>query len=81
MKVTVKLTKAEKKKLARLKREAAFRQRQMERTYAAMERAWKRGKAPEKISKAMQDASQRSSKAVRAMVGYYGKLKRKFPKK
>ena len=81
MKVTVKLTKAEKKKLARLKREAGYRQRQMERAYAAMERAWKRGKAPEKIAKAMQDTTARSKKAVGTMAGYYGKLKRKFPKK
>ncbi len=80
MKVTVKLTKAEKKKLARLKREAKTRMGQMERTYASMERAWKRGRAPEKISKAMKDATKRATKSVKAMDQYYGKLKRKFKK-
>ena len=80
MKVTVKLTKGEKKKLARLKQEARRRQGEMERAYAAMERAWKRGKAPAKISKAMQATSKKAQKAVRAMAGYYGKLKQKFPR-
>jgi len=80
MKVTVKLTKGEKKKLARLKREARSRQGQMERAYAAMERAWKRGKAPAKVSKAMQDTTKRAQKAMREMAGYFGKVKRKFPR-
>ncbi len=80
MKVTVKLTKAEKKKLARLKREVRSRQGQMERAYASMERAWKRGKAPEKISKAMAVSTAKARKSWGAMVSYYGKLKRKFPR-
>jgi len=79
MKVTIKLTKAEKKKLARLKREVVYRQRQMEQAYASMERAWKRGKAPEKIAKAMRVTTERAQSSWKAMVGYYGRLKRKFP--
>lgn len=80
MKVTVKLTKGEKKKLARLKRDAKRRGAEMERAYAAMERAWKRGKAPAKISNAMQATAKQAQKAYRTLGGYYGKLKRKFPK-
>lgn len=80
MKVTVKLTKAEKKKLARLKREAKSRMGQMERSYASMERAWKRGKAPDKIARAMKDSTKRAQKAVKEMEKYYGRLKRKFRK-
>lgn len=80
MKVMVKLTKVEKKKLARLKGEVKSRQGQMERAYASMERAWKRGKAPEKIGKAMNASTAQARKSWGAMVSYYGKLKRKFPR-
>ena len=80
MKVTVKLTRAEKKKLARLKREVKSRQGQMERAYASMERAWKRGNAPEKIAKAVNDSTARARKAWGTMVRYYGQLKKKFPR-
>lgn len=81
MKVTVKLSKAEKKKLARLKRDVRSRQAKMDRAYAAMERAWKRGKAPKKIASAMDVTTKRAVQSWRSMVQYYGKLRRKFPKK
>jgi hypothetical protein len=80
MKVMVKLTKAEKKKLLRLKREVKSRQGQMERAYASMERAWKRGKALEKIAKAMNASAAQARKSWGAMVSSYGKLKRKSPR-
>lgn len=80
MKVNVKLTKGEKKKLARMKRDARRAQRKMESAFGQMERAWKRGKAPAKISKAMQATTKKANKATRAMVTYYGRLKNKFPR-
>ncbi len=80
MKVTVKLTRAEKKRLARLKSQARKTQRQMESAFGQMERAWKRGKAPAKIARAMQVTTARANKSIKAMVSYYGKLKRKFPR-
>lgn len=80
MKVTVKLNKGEKKKLARLKREMKGTNSKMMRTYESLERSWKKGKGPAKVTAAAQDAAKRAKKATNEAVAYYAKLKRKFPR-
>ncbi len=79
MKVSVKLTKAEKKKLARLKRDMKNTQGKLLRTYDSMERAWKKGrKISSSVSKDVQDTVKRARKATNEAATYFGKLKRKY---
>jgi hypothetical protein len=79
MKVSVKLNKIEKKKLARLKREMKSTHAKMLRTYDAVERAWKKGKkASTTVVAATQDASKRAKKATTEAVQYYSKLRKKY---
>ena len=78
MKISFKFTKAEMTRLKELKREAQIRQKQLEKAYAKMEEAWKTGKAPEKITKALTDAANQAQQSIKEIEKYFDKLKKKF---
>lgn len=79
MKVAVKLTKAEKKKLARLKRDMKNTQAKVLRTYDSMEKAWRKGKkVSASVSKDVQDTVKRARKATNEASTYFSKIKRKY---
>ena len=79
MKVAVKLTKAEKKKLARLKRNMKATNAKLLRTYDSMEKAWRKGKkASASISTSTQDTVKKAKKATNEAVAYMNKVKRKY---
>jgi len=79
MKVAVKLSKAEKKKLARLKRNMKNTHAQLLRTYDSMEKAWRKGKkASASVSKSTQATVKKAKKATNEAVSYFGKVRRKY---
>lgn len=78
MKISFKFTKAEMTKLKKLKREAQLRQKQLERAYAKMEKAWKTGKASEKVTKVLMDTANQAQQSIKEIEEYYAKLKKKF---
>jgi hypothetical protein len=78
MKISFKFTKAEMTRLKNLRREAQIRQKQLERAYAKMEKAWKTGKAPEKITKVLLDTANQAQQSIKEIEKYYGKLKKRF---
>ncbi|MEX2117522.1 MAG: hypothetical protein WEB37_11590 [Bacteroidota bacterium] len=78
MKISFRFTKSEMRKLEKLKQEAKTRQTQLERAYAKMEKAWKTGKAPEKITKVLLDTANQAQQSIKEIEKYYGKLKKKF---
>ncbi|MEX1139376.1 MAG: hypothetical protein WEF53_08565 [Bacteroidota bacterium] len=78
MKISVKFTKSEMRKLEKLKKEAQILQKQLERAYAKMEKAWKTEKAPEKITKVLVDTTHKAQQSIKEIEKYYSKLKKKF---
>ena len=79
MKVAVKLTKGEKKKLARLKRDMKNAHAKMLKTYDSMEKAWRKGKkASASASKSAADLVKKAKKATNEGSAYFNKVKRKY---
>jgi hypothetical protein len=81
MKVKVKLTPTEKRRLRKIKREVKTQYARMERAHDAIERSLTRaGKIPAKVSAAAKLTKKEAEQTIKKMDRFYTKLKRKVKK-
>jgi hypothetical protein len=81
MKVQIKLTSNEKKQIARFKKELKTQVKNMEQTYAKLDKAFlKSGKIPARLSKATKVATREAQSAIKKMDRFYTRVKKRLAK-
>jgi hypothetical protein len=81
MKVTIRLTSAEKKQIARFRKELKTQFKKMQNTYARLDKAFaKSGKVPARISKASKVAGREAQKTIKKVDRYYARVKKRLLK-